>query len=122
MITRQQVTEWLDELKTAWEGRDPERALKLFKDTRYYYERPFHAGTTQAEYREYWVGIANTYDIRFDYDIVAIDGQTACVHWGNWFRESPSGTLEHLDGVFVIVFNESGACDKFSQWWFQEKT
>ncbi len=121
MVTHQHVTEWLDELKSAWEGKDPDRALQLFKDTKRYYERPFQPGTTQEEFRGYWTGIVGIYDIRFDYEIVAVEGQTACVHWGNWYRESPSGKLEHLDGVFVIIFNDNGSCEQFSQWWFQEK-
>jgi hypothetical protein len=25
MVTRQHVAEWLDELKVAWEGKDPDR-------------------------------------------------------------------------------------------------
>ena len=48
------VAEWLDELKVAWEGKDPDRVLQLFKDTKRYYERPFHPGTSQEEYRTYW--------------------------------------------------------------------
>jgi hypothetical protein len=49
MVTRQHVAEWLGELKVAWEGRDPDRVLQLFKDTKRYYERPFRPGTSQEE-------------------------------------------------------------------------
>jgi SnoaL-like domain len=121
MVTRQHVAEWLDELKVAWEGKNPDRVLQLFKDTKRYYERPFHPGTSQEEYRTYWELIVSLYDIRFEYDIIAIEGEIACIHWQNWFRESPEGKLNHVDGVFIIIFNTAGSCEQFSQWWFMEK-
>jgi hypothetical protein len=113
--------EWLDELKVAWEGKDPDRVLQLFKDTKRYYERPFHPGTSQEEYRTYWEIIVSLYDVRFEYDIMAIEGEIACIHWQNWYRESPEGKLDHVGGVFIIIFNAAGPCEQFRQWWFMEK-
>ena len=69
----------------------------------------------------YWELIVNLYDVRFEYDIIAIEGETACIHWQNWFRGSPEGKLDHVDGVFIIIFNTAGSCEQFSQWWFMEK-
>ena len=84
-------------------------------------QRPFHPGTSQEEYRRYWELIVSLYDVRFEYDIIAIEGEIACIHWQNWFRESPEGNLDHVDGVFIIIINTKGSCEQFSQWWFMEK-
>ncbi len=76
---------------------------------------------SQEEYRTYWEAIVSLYDIRFEYDIIAIEGEIACIHWQNWYRDSPEGKLDHVDGVFIVTFNAAGSCEQFRQWWFMEK-
>ncbi|MFC0242622.1 nuclear transport factor 2 family protein [Rhodopseudomonas telluris] len=118
MLTKDAVVAWLEQLKAAWTTKDVEGALRLFEATERYYERPFHAGTTQSEYRSYWQDIVNLEDITFDFEVVAVDGNTACVHWRNDFRTPGDGKSCHLDGVFVIKFDSSLRCIEFRQWWF----
>jgi ketosteroid isomerase-like protein len=118
VVSRQSVNQWMGELKSAWESKDVERALRLFTRTEYYYERPFKAGTTQEDYRGYWKDIVGLQDIRLDYSIVAVEGDVACVHWQNWFREAPDSKITQLDGMFVIEFDQEGYCRIFRQWWF----
>jgi hypothetical protein len=116
MLTRDDVNEWMKRLQKAWTTKDVEGALALFKKTEHYYERPFHAGTTQAEFRKYWQDIVSLQNITLEYDIVAVDGQTACVHWVNKF--SSEGKMCHLDGMFLMKFDKSLNCVEFRQWWF----
>jgi hypothetical protein len=120
MVNRETVGSWLDELRAAWESKDVDRALALFKHTDAYYERPFEAGTTQDDILGYWKGIVGLYDIRFEYAIEAIEGDVACVRWDNWFRESPDAKVQHLNGMFVIEFDSADQCRVFRQWWFLE--
>lgn len=121
MIGRDTVNAWLSELKEAWEAGDAERAVKLFPKTEYYYERPFKPGTTQQEIRQYWRDIVHLRDIVFDFEIIAIEGNTACVHWQNSFRNAPDwGQLHRLDGMFLIEFDEDSDVRVFRQWWFME--
>lgn len=112
---------WLDRLKRAWEAGDPESALELFAHTERYYERPFKPGTTQEEYKTYWQDIVGLEDITFEYEIVAVEANTACVHWKNSFRSKGELDLTELDGMFVIVFNDEGSCTEFRQWWFMKQ-
>lgn len=120
-MDRPSVTAWLERLKAAWEARDPEGAVSMFSHTQRYYERPFKPGTTQEEFRTYWQDIVGLEDVRFDYEIVAVDGNTACVHWKNWFRSAGESQQMELDGVFVLVFDDSGNCLEFRQWWFMKQ-
>jgi hypothetical protein len=118
MATRAEADKWLQSLKTAWEAGDGEGALALFARTEKYYERPFEPGTTQEDYRRYWKDIDGLVDIRFDYEIVAVDGDNVCAHWQNSFRTEPDGEEQLLDGMFLIVFDRDGHCREFRQWWF----
>ncbi len=120
MISRELVDSWMSELKKAWEAGDLDGALSLFSKTEAYYERPFKAGTTAEEIQAYWKDIVGLSDIRLTYSIVAVEGDTACVHWENWFRADESAKLDHLDGVFVIEFDGDRNCRVFRQWWFME--
>src|SRR5258708_32848319 len=120
MVAQSIVEAWLSELKDAWCNKEPERAVQLFSETEQYFERPFKPGTTQADYQGYWKDIVTLSDISFDYDIVAIDGDKACVHWDNKFTVPAKEQRYHLDGMFVIEFNDRGKCRVFRQWWFME--
>jgi hypothetical protein len=53
-----------------------------------------------------------------DYDVVAVEGQVACVHWVNRFFSPSEARDFHLDGMFVITFDKTGNCIEFRQWWF----
>lgn len=117
-MDRTLVESWLAKLKAAWEGADPDGALALFAKTERYFERPFSPGTSQEDYRKYWQDIVGLSDIRFDYEVVAVDGNTACVHWRNWFRSPGDAQQSELDGMFMIIFNDGGECVEFRQWWF----
>jgi hypothetical protein len=120
MIDHQTVNSWMEELRSAWEGRDVPRALALFVHTAAYYERPFKPGTTQDEIHDYWKDIVGLEDIRLDYEIVAVEGDSACVQWDNWFKEAAGSPEQHLNGIFVIRFDPDGNCREFRQWWFAE--
>lgn len=117
-IDHQTVHDWLDRLKSYWEAGDGEGALSLFRQTAEYYERPFHAGTTEAEIRKYWEDVDGLKDITFEFEIVAIAGQRAVVHWQNGFVTPDDGKAWLLDGVFFIDFDVEGECQTFRQWWF----
>ena len=117
-ITRADVIQWMEKFKIGWIEKKKDEVLKLFEKTTLYYERPFKPGTTQEEIRGYWNDIDALDDITLDYDIVALEGNTVCVHWNNKYRYQ--GEYFHLDGVYTIVFNDKKECVEFHQWWFME--
>ena len=120
MVTIETTDRWMRRLRAAWIAGDVEAALGLFQKTERYYERPFQPGTTQAEIRRYWEDIVSLSEISLEYEVMAVNGPTAIVHWVNRFR-SPSSPLNHLDGVFAITFDDELNCIEFRQWWFMAK-
>lgn len=114
------VTNWMENLKNGWVNKRKEEVLTLFQETKRYYERPFKPGTTMEEIRGYWDDIDNLENISLDYDVVAIDGDTACVHWNNGYTYR--GKDYRLDGMFVIRFNNNKDCIEFKQWWMEDKS
>jgi hypothetical protein len=119
-LTKESVGTWMQRLKLAWENEDVDGALVLFEKTERYFERPFKPGRTQAEFRTYWQDIVSLSDVKLEYKVIAIDGDTAVVHWENWFRVKGEPDLNHLDGVFFLRFDDAHYCREFRQWWFQE--
>ena len=117
-IKKKDVIQWMEKFKQGWIDKKNEEVLKLFEKTEKYYERPFKPGTTMEDIRGYWKDIDSTDDISLDYDIVAVDGNVACVHWDNKYRYE--GEYYHLDGIYMIKFNEFKECIEFHQWWFME--
>lgn len=117
-MERSDVIEWMEKFKSGWIEKRKDDVLKLFEKTERYYERPFKPGTTKEEIRGYWNDIDTLDDVTFDYDIVAIENNTVCVHWDNKYRFE--GEFYHLDGVYTIIFNENKECIEFHQWWFME--
>ena len=117
-ISRAEVIEWMEKLKTGWLDKKKEDVLKLFEKTKSYYERPFKPATTIEEIAEYWKDIDDVDDCTLDYDIVAIDGNTVCVHWD--YKYTIKHKSNHLDGMYVIIFSEQKECIEFRQWWFKE--
>lgn len=95
-------------------------AVALFAQTEKYYERPFKPSTTLEGIKSSWQDIKGLEDIRLEFSVIAIEGQTACIHWENWFRTPGSADLTHLDGVFRLDFDEKNQCKVFRQWWFME--
>lgn len=119
VITKTDVVNWMDKLKKGWIEKRKEDVLKLFEKTEKYYERPFKPGTTLEEIGGYWNDIDSLNDISLDYDIIAIQGNTASVHWDN--KYSYQGKYYHLDGIYTIIFNEHKDCIEFHQWWFMDQ-
>ena len=119
-MNRTDVTKWLEHLKRAWEGKNVGAATALFNETDRYYERPFRAGTTKDEILGYWRDIDKVDDITFNYQIAAVEGQVACVHWQNTFFDPAQNRKQRLDGVFLITFDNNMNCKEFRQWWFME--
>lgn len=117
-ISKGDVASWMERLKIGWVSKQKDEVLKLFAKTEKYYERPFRPGTTTKEIRGYWNDIDQLEDISFDYDIVAIEGTTACVHWNNEY--SYEGKDHQLDGMFLIKFNDENECIEFRQWWMEK--
>lgn len=118
-ITKADLDAWLGAYRQAWEQKDPAAAASLFApDARYFetpYSEPFEG---PAGVEAYWSRVtADQKDIRFDYDVIAVDGHTGVATWSVNFNTVSSGSPVELNGAFVLEFDGGGRCVTLREWW-----
>ena len=121
-LTAAVLTRWLDGYRAAWENRDPDRAASLFTDNATYqetpYDKPFEG---PAGVREYWANVTRDQrNVKFEYQVIAVSGNTGIAHWSAKFESAPSGAPVGLDGIFVLDFAPDGRCSRLREWWHLE--
>lgn len=117
-LTREALAQWLDRYGAAWTARDASAAALLFAEGATYHEMPFDAAMQgRAEIEAYWARVTEPQsNIRFSYDIIAIQGAQGVAHWHCAF--DAGGALIELDGVFVLAFEAGGArVTSLREWW-----
>ncbi|HEX6998564.1 MAG TPA: nuclear transport factor 2 family protein [Gammaproteobacteria bacterium] len=118
-ISRDDVDAWLRAYEQAWEGKDPDAAAKLFAANARYHETPYaEPFEGPAGVRDYWARVtADQRDIRFDYAIVAVTGNTGIATWSAKFNTISSGAAVELNGVFLLDFDADKRCTRLREWW-----
>ncbi|MEO0998043.1 MAG: nuclear transport factor 2 family protein [Pseudomonadota bacterium] len=124
-VARAEVGNWLDGYRMAWQQQDADLVTALFSADARYAVNPFdHVLNGRAAIEEYWsAGAAGSQtDIVFDYELWAVDGNTATAHWTASFTRTRTGERVHMDGVFRLAFarDESRGliCKSLDEWWF----
>jgi len=111
---------WLKQYEAAWETRDASAAGRLFTEGATYRDsayQPVMQGRAAIE--KYWsTETADQRDVRFESQVIAVNGNTGVAHWTATFKLASSGATVDLDGVFVLEFDESGRCKALREWWF----
>lgn len=115
---------WLERYGRAWIERDPVAAAALFTGDARYYETPFDPPLAgRAAIRAYWEDVPGSQrDISFTSRAIAVVGATAVAAWRAAFTRVPSGRRVELDGVFVLAFDEAGACCELREWWHRRES
>ena len=111
--------QWLDDLGSAWQSRDPDAAAQLCAENVHYHEDPFQEPLIGREaVRQVWQEVPTSQkDIEFSFDILAVTEHVGVAHWSAAFTRLPSGTRSELDGVYTARLDERGLCVEFHQWW-----
>lgn len=119
-MNRPGFAKWLDEYKTAWECGDPLKAAALFTEDATYRETPFDETMHGRDaIRRYWEEGARDAqrNIRFGYEIFAVEADAGICRWFCTFERVPSGERVEFDGIFRCVFAADGRCREFREWW-----
>ena len=118
-LTSAALESWLQRYGAAWEARDAARAGPLFTVDATYHEMPFDPPKQgRAAIEEYWRTVtADQRDVKFEAQVISINGNTGVAHWHAKFRVAATGATLELDGVFVLEFDESGHCKSLREWW-----
>lgn len=112
-----QLTDWMERYKRAWEGRDPDAAADLFTDDGVYawgpYEEPMRG---RDAIRARWAEVtAAQRDVEFGYESLGILDAGAVALW--WCSFNVAQLRIELNGVFVVVLTDDGLCSDFREWW-----
>lgn len=112
---------WLDKLVNIWVQKQPERIVDIVADKFEWYEYPYELViiTKEALIKE-WQGIKTQKDISVACDIISTENNTGVAHFSATFVRDTGENVE-LDGIWVIVLDESGKCTKFHQWYSVKK-
>lgn len=107
LLIEPDVKAWMAAYAKAWTERDPEQIVRLFTSTAHYQEHRFKPALEGIEaIRNYWRVIVQTSqrDVSFSYDVLAVRGSRAFVHWQATFVWLPINGIMELDAISQILF------------------
>jgi uncharacterized protein (TIGR02246 family) len=119
-MTQEGLDCWLSAYRRAWQERQPATVSNLFTEDATYQETPFVEPLRgRAAIRQYWtdVVVRAQEQIKFDYEIVVIHGNTALAHWWASFTRTASGKRILLNGIFLLTFDSENQCSSLREWW-----
>jgi hypothetical protein len=119
-VDRAAVVAWLDRYVRAWETYEPKAIGDLFSEGATYTYHPFDEPVVgRVAIVASWLHSKDkpgTYEAH--YEPIAIDGDVAVVNGrSRYFEDSTRSELvRQWDNIFVIRFDEDGACLSFREW------
>ena len=122
-ISAAQFDAWLLAYKSAWEGRDPAAAAKLFSaDARYHWTPLVPPQQGPAEIAAAWANaVGHQRDIRFSFEIFGTAGASGMARWRADFTRQPAGAKVRIEGVLLAEFADPQHCRLFREWWHSEE-
>jgi SnoaL-like domain len=122
-MDRDTFRSWLDSYGRAWIDRNPEAAAALYTDTGTYQVTPFlEPMRGRRAIFDYWAEVARTEEgIRFEHEILAVDGDRGIATWWAAFVRVPPGLATKLDGIFLITLDGEGRCVSLREWWHKQQ-
>lgn len=122
-IARIDADAWLTRCGEAWMRGDPELASSLFTPDCRYFETPYSEPAVGREgVRRYWQAVPEGQrDVRFDFSVLAVDGDRVIAHWTASFLRTASGVSVALDGMFLLEFGDARHCRTLREWWHREE-
>ncbi|RIH83025.1 SnoaL-like domain protein [Calidithermus terrae] len=121
-LRREGLERWLRALGQAWEQADAERAAALFDPGVTYRENPFDPPIRGFDaVRRYWLdNLATQQGVKFQGEVLAVEGDVGVVSWRVEFTRVPGGERVRLDGVSVGRFVGGGPVE-WREWWHREE-
>ena len=109
---------WLENLKKAWETKNPKLASEICTEKLLWHETPFEKPLrTRAAVLKEWQAVLKQEKISVNYQILAIAEGFGIAHWSASFSRIPSKEKVELDGIFKVKLNNKGLCTEFHQWY-----
>jgi ketosteroid isomerase-like protein len=108
----------LERYKRAWEQRDPDLAMELYREDAEFrldpFEEPAHGAN---EIRAIWNDVAETQaNVEFDAERTWASGQTVLASWHVAFTQRASAQRVRIRGFSTFELDESGLIQRQKQW------
>jgi SnoaL-like protein len=113
------LSEWLDDYGRAWEQRDADAAAELFTEDAVYQWGPFGRKLRgRPVIREAWAeALDDQRNITFGYEVLSASDRGGIVRWWVGADLPDRGVHSRNEGIFRILFDESGLCERFEEWY-----
>ncbi len=123
-LSQQDFCHWMEMYKTLWESKDLDLLNSLFCSDAQYCETPFDEPLTGLdEIWRYWDDATGAqHNIRFSYEVIYVFNKTGWCKWKAKFTGLNSGEPVNLEGIMEVVFDPSGKCKIFREWWHKFTT
>jgi len=108
LINGPAVRAWLDAFGRAWSERDPSLVLALFTDDAHFQERRFRRALAGRDaIVRHWETMVRGQqrDVEVSYDLLAVRGGHAYVHWRGTFTWLPIGRTIEVDAIAQVGFS-----------------
>ena len=111
----------MEAYRAAWISNVPNQVAALFTEDAIYSVSPFtEPWIGRDEIVRRWVaGIQQ--DVELTYDVLAVDGDRAIIHWHVFTRNVDDPVRVEYDGVLVVRFAPDGRCSEHSEWYLRRE-
>lgn len=118
-LTTDEYAAWLARYRDAWQRRDPALAAALFTADATYRETPYDAPMVgRGAIADYWARVTSGQrDVRFEAQVLAVQGSIGLAHWHAEFTAVPGGEAITLDGIFRCRFADGTSVAMLEEWW-----
>jgi len=115
------VRRWMQAYRDAWVSNTPDDVAALFTDDAVYSLDAFAPPWRGREeiVRRWTIGISQRVDMSFD--VIAIDGDVAVVHWRVITQNAGDPVRIEYDGVLQLRFAADGRCAAYGEWFFRRE-
>ena len=121
LVDERGVERWMEVYRAAWISNVPNQVAALFTEDAIYSVSPFtEPWIGRDEIVRRWVaGIQQ--DVELTYDVLAVDGDRAIIHWHVFTRNVGDPVRVEYDGVLVVRFAPDGRCSEHREWYFRRE-
>ena len=111
----------MDAYRDAWVSNDPAEVAALFTEDAEYAIEPFRQPWRGRDeiVRRWTAGI--TQQVELTFDVLAVEGDTAAVHWHVFTQNLGDPVRTEYDGVLALAFDADGRCRDHREWFFQRE-
>jgi ketosteroid isomerase-like protein len=108
----------LERYKRAWEKRDPDLAMELYREDAEHREDPFREPLVGANaIRERWNAIAeNEANVEFDAERIWISGATVLASFHAAYTDRTNAERTRIRGFMTIELDDAGKVARLREW------